>query len=90
MEAPTDARGTGGVGDTQSERVGRNVVDNFETAVERAGKDKGYIVAFSFTKGAREEVARAPMADVTDLPITLAQAAKDRPTVEELIASETA
>jgi site-specific DNA-methyltransferase (adenine-specific) len=43
----------------QSDRVGRNVVDNFETAVERAGKDKGYIVAFSFTRGAREEVARA-------------------------------
>jgi DNA modification methylase len=42
----------------QSERVGRNVVDNFETAVDRAGKDKGYIVAFSFTRGAREEVAR--------------------------------
>ncbi len=43
----------------QSEGVGRNVVDNFETAVERAGKDKGYIVAFSFTRNAREEVARA-------------------------------
>lgn len=43
----------------QSERVGRNVVDNFETAIERAGKDQGYIVAFSFTRGAREEVARA-------------------------------
>lgn len=43
----------------QSERVGRNVVDNFETAVERDGKDKGYIVAFSFTKGAHEEAARA-------------------------------
>ena len=42
----------------QSRNVGRNVVDNFETAVERAGKDKGYIVAFSFTKGAREEAAR--------------------------------
>lgn len=42
----------------QSERVGRNVVDNFETAMERAGKDKGYIVAFSFGRGAREEVAR--------------------------------
>jgi DNA modification methylase len=42
----------------QSDSVGRNVVDNFETAVERAGKDKGYIVAFSFTKNAREEVAR--------------------------------
>lgn len=42
----------------QSERVGRNVVDNFETAVERAGKSKGYIVAFSFTRGAHEEAAR--------------------------------
>ena len=42
----------------QSERVGRPVVDGFETAVERSGKDKGYIVAFSFTRGAHEEVAR--------------------------------
>jgi hypothetical protein len=42
----------------QSEHVGRNVVDNFETAMERAGKDKGYIVGFSFTRGSREEVAR--------------------------------
>jgi DNA modification methylase len=43
----------------QSERVGRNVVDNFETAVERSGKHMGYIVAFSFTKTAYEEAARA-------------------------------
>lgn len=43
----------------QSEKVGRNVVDNFETAVERSGKDTGYLIAFSFTKGAREEAARA-------------------------------
>jgi DNA modification methylase len=43
----------------QSERVGRNVVDNFQTAMRRAGNDTGYIVAFSFTKGAVEEVARA-------------------------------
>jgi DNA modification methylase len=42
----------------QSERVGRNVVDNFETAVERAGHSKGYVIAFSFTRGAREEAAR--------------------------------
>jgi len=42
----------------QSDRVGRNVVDNFETALKRAGYKKGYIVAFSFTKGACEEVAR--------------------------------
>lgn len=43
----------------QSESVGRNVVDNFETAVSRAGKHKGYLVAFSFAKGAYEEAARA-------------------------------
>lgn len=43
----------------QSAKVGRNVVDNFETAVERSGKHKGYIIAFSFTRNAREEAARA-------------------------------
>ena len=43
----------------QSEGVGRNIVDNFETALQRAGYKKGYIVAFSFSRGAYEEVARA-------------------------------
>lgn len=43
----------------QSERVGRNVVDNFETAVERSGKHMGFIVAFSFTRNAYEEAAAA-------------------------------
>jgi len=43
----------------QSDNVGRNVVDNFETAIERLGKKRGVIVAFSFSKGAYEEVARA-------------------------------
>ncbi|MBA2311363.1 MAG: site-specific DNA-methyltransferase [Actinobacteria bacterium] len=42
----------------QSEHVGRNVVDNFETAIRRAKHTTGYIIAFSFTKGAVEEVAR--------------------------------
>jgi hypothetical protein len=42
----------------QSDGVGRNVVDNFETALKRAGYKTGYIVAFSFSKGAYEEVAR--------------------------------
>lgn len=32
----------------QSDHVGRNVVDNFETAMRRAHHDTGYIVAFSF------------------------------------------
>jgi hypothetical protein len=43
----------------QRERVGRNDVDNFETAIERDGKQKGFMVAFSFTRGAYEETARA-------------------------------
>ena len=42
----------------QSDRVGRNVIDNFKAALERKKYKKGYIVAFSFTKGAYEEVAR--------------------------------
>jgi len=47
----------------QSTGVGRNVVDNFETAVKRSGKSKGYVVAFSFGKGAYEEAARAKLAE---------------------------
>jgi len=48
----------------QSEKVGRNVVDNFETALKRQKYEKGYIVAFSFTKGANEEVARVKQKDL--------------------------
>jgi hypothetical protein len=43
----------------QSDNVGRNVVDNFETAIRRMNKTKGVIVAFSFGSGAYAEVARA-------------------------------
>ena len=42
----------------QSENIGRNVIDNFETALQRDKKDKGFIIALSFGKGAYEEVAR--------------------------------
>lgn len=42
----------------QSEHVGREVLDKFETAIARAKKQKGLVVAFSFTRGAHEEVAR--------------------------------
>lgn len=43
----------------QTERIGRKTIDEFETAIERVGKSIGYIIGFSFTKGAYEEVARA-------------------------------
>jgi len=53
----------------RSDNIGRNVVDNFFAAVQRSdkklfdknvaeGKAVGYIIAFSFGRGAVEEVAR--------------------------------
>jgi Restriction endonuclease/DNA methylase len=51
-------RDSAGVQVKQSEGVGRNVVDNFETALKRGNYQKGYIVAFSFSRGAHEEAAR--------------------------------
>lgn len=102
----------------QSEKVGRNVVDNFETAMRRAEADTGYIIAFSFTKNAREEVARAkwneglyvhlvkveallqapdrqPLADimpqpadVVELPLPSVPRREDRPSADELVASD--
>jgi hypothetical protein len=71
----------------QSERVGRPVVDNFETAMERDGKDKGYIVAFSFTRGASEEVARVKSAK--GLEIQLVKVADLLDDSAELITPET-
>jgi DNA modification methylase len=53
----------------QSENVGRNVVDNFETAMRRKHKATGYIVAFSFGKGAYEEAARAKLEDKLDVKL---------------------
>ncbi|QLJ52827.1 MAG: Type III restriction-modification system methylation subunit [Candidatus Fermentimicrarchaeum limneticum] len=57
----------------QSPDVGRNVVDNFETAMRRIGKKKGYIVAFSFGKGAIEEVARIKNAGELDIILRTVQ-----------------
>ena len=58
-----------GVQVKQSDDVGRNVVDNFETALRRKKYTKGYIVAFSFGKGSHEEVAR--LKNKKELEITL-------------------
>ena len=53
----------------QSNHIGRNVVDNFETAVRREKKKKGMIVAFSFGKGAHEEVARVKNQEGLDIEL---------------------
>jgi DNA modification methylase len=58
----------------QSERVGRVPIDSFETAVSRAGKHKGYVVAFSYTKDAYAEAARARRSGGPDIAlVTVAQ-----------------
>ncbi|HEU5271606.1 MAG TPA: DNA methyltransferase [Jatrophihabitans sp.] len=63
----------------QSESVGRNVVDNFETAVKRDRSTSGWIVAFSFTRGAHEEVARARWEEKLDIKlVTVEQLLKPR------------
>lgn len=57
----------------QSESVGREVIDNFETAIRRyygnRKEGKGIMVAFSFTKGAHEEVARAKSKEGFDITL---------------------
>jgi len=63
----------------QSENVGRNVVDNFETALRRAGRNRGVVVAFSFGKGANEETARARLQDGLEIELK---------TVEEILRGE--
>lgn len=43
----------------QSEKnIGRNVIDNFKSALQRKNYKKGYVVGFGFTRDAHEEVAR--------------------------------
>jgi tRNA G10 N-methylase Trm11 len=53
----------------QSEDIGRNVIDNFETAIRRKKKTHGIIVAFSFGKGAYEEIARAKLHERLDIKL---------------------
>ena len=58
----------------QSNGVGRNVVDNFETALKRKKYRKGYLVAFSFTKGSYEEVARLKHDENMDIKLIQVEA----------------
>ena len=53
----------------QQENVGRPTVDKFETALKRLDHKAGVIVAFSFTKGAVEERARALNAEGLDIEL---------------------
>ena len=63
----------------QSDHIGRNVVDNFETAMRRRKATKGVIVAFSFGKGAYDEIARAKLYDGLEITaITVKELIKNK------------
>ena len=47
----------------QLDDVGRNVIDNFQTALRPANSKEGVIVAFSFGRGAYEEISRCKLRD---------------------------
>lgn len=47
----------------RSKSVSRPVVDNFETAIRREGKERGTLIALSFSPGAKKEAARAKRKD---------------------------
>lgn len=51
----------------QSDKISRPDIDKFETAIKRLKKNKGYFVAFSFTKGAIEEIARCKNQDQLEI-----------------------
>jgi hypothetical protein len=53
----------------QSENIGRNVIDNFETAIRRVKKDRGVVIALSFSKSTYEEVARANLEEGLDIEL---------------------
>jgi len=60
----------------ESENVGRVDVDKFETAIRRYGKNRGVIVAFSYTRDAYEEVARVKNQEMVEIRLK---------TVEEIL-----
>jgi len=61
--------GEAGIQVKQSDNVGRNVIDNFVSALQRAKYKKGFIIAFSFGKGAHEEVARLKNEGIFDIKL---------------------
>jgi len=62
----------------QSNNIGRNIIDNFETAIKRAGYNEGTIYAFSFGKGAKEEVARVSLKEMVTIKlVTIAELLDD-------------
>lgn len=58
----------------QSDSIGRNTIDNFQTTLRRSDNKTGVIVAFSFGRGAHEEISRCKRHDNLEIKsITVAE-----------------
>lgn len=56
----------------QTDRVGRPDVDNFETAMRRDRRVRGYFIGFDFSRDAMQEIKRANQSDGLDIvPVTV-------------------
>lgn len=53
----------------RSDGVGRDKLDQFESAIRRDRKNSGMFIALSFTKGAKDEVIRAKEEDRLDIEL---------------------
>jgi hypothetical protein len=61
----------------QVDKAGRPDIDNFQTAVRRDGRSKGYFVAFDFSSDAITEIKRLDkLGDIEIIPITVKQLLK--------------
>lgn len=67
----------------QSEGVGRPVVQQFESAIRYAKKKRGYIVAYSFSKQAREAVAEIKSKGEIEIILRTAQELLDGKVAED-------
>lgn len=72
----------------KQKQAGRPDVDNFQTAIERAGHDRGWLVAFGYSREAKEEIARVKRARGMEIiPFDAKELLKASPT--ERIVQET-
>jgi site-specific DNA-methyltransferase (adenine-specific) len=61
----------------QIDKAGRPDIDSFETAIRRDGRNKGYFVAFDFSKDAIAEIKRLDKeGEIEIIPVTVSQLIK--------------
>jgi DNA modification methylase len=69
----------------QSDAIGRVEIDKFGYAVERVKKNKGVFVAFSFGRGANEEVAKAKLERNLDIKLITVKQLLEKQNIEDLL-----